>query len=419
MVKKQVKVSVVIPVYNVEKYLRPCLDSVIKQTLQDLEIICVDDASPDSCPQILDEYAERDPRMIVIHLPKNSQQAYARNRGMEIASGKYLYLLDSDDLIEPETLECLYDTAEKEDLDVVFFDSKVIYDSEELRAHHASYPAYRTGEYENKVYTGMDLFKSFIRQDEWTCYVQRQFWRMDFLSKENLSFPEGHEHEDEVFPFEGLLLAKRARYIPEQFFIRRYRENSVMTSGIAPKNFYGYFMCYLQMIDFLEERNIHCEEADFNVARMFDRMIKFYPILKDKYNLEEQFKTYEEKQLFKYFRYSQDTAIYYAAVHPRLIQELKQYRKVYIYGAGQVGKNVLKALLNEEIVPEAFIVTDKTNQPEKIIGIKVKEITEIDDYTDAMVLISTTKKYANEIMEVLKSRNIPHVYRRKYQVNEY
>ena len=103
--KKQVIVSVVIPVYNVEQYLHACLNSVLAQTLQDIEVICVDDASPDSCPQILDEYAERDPRVTVIHLAKNSQQAFARNRGMEIAGGKYLYLLDSDDLIEPETLE--------------------------------------------------------------------------------------------------------------------------------------------------------------------------------------------------------------------------------------------------------------------------------------------------------------------------
>ncbi len=414
--KDQVKVSVVIPVYNVEQYLRACLDSVLAQTLQDIEIICVDDASPDSCPQILDEYAEREPRVTVIHLPKNSQQAFARNRGMEIASGKYLYLLDSDDLIEPETLEYLYALAEKDDLDVIFFDSQVIYDSEELRAHHANYPAYRTGNYEDKIYTGIDLFKSFIRQDEWTCYVQRQFWRMDFLRKENVYFPEGHEHEDEVFPFEGLLLAERARYIPEQFFIRRYRENSVMTSGIAPKNFYGYFMCYLQMIEFLEERNIHCVEADFNVARMYDKMIKYYPMLKEQYNLEEQFKTPEEKQLYQYFRYSQDTKEYYAPVSHRLIQELKQYTKVYIYGAGQIGKVVLKALLSEEIVPEAVIVTDKTNQPEKILGIPVKEITEVDDYADAMVVVSASKKYADEIMKLLENRSIPHVYRRQYQI---
>lgn len=414
--KKQVIVSVVIPVYNVEQYLHACLDSVLAQTLQDIEVICVDDASPDSCPQILDEYAERDPRVTVIHLAKNSQQAFARNRGMEIAGGKYLYLLDSDDLIEPETLEYLYTMAEKDNLDTIFFDSQVIYDSEELESHYANYPAYRTGNYEDKVYTGMELFKSFIRQDEWTCYVQRQFWKMEFLRKENIWFPEGHEHEDEVFPFEGILLAERARYSPKQFFVRRYRENSVMTSGVAPKNFYGYFKCYLQMINFLETRNIHCPEAEFNVARIYDKMIKYYPVLKDQYDLKEQFITPEEKQLYQYFRYSQDTAEYYAPVSHRLIQELKQYKKVYIYGAGQIGKIILKALLKEDVVPEAFIVTDKANQPEKVLNIPVKEITEIDDYTDAMVVVSASKKYADEIMKLLESRSIPHVYRRQYQI---
>ena len=76
----------------------------------------------------------------------------------------------------------------------------------------------------------------------------------------------------------------------------------------------------------------------------------------------------------------------------------------------------LKALLKEDVVPEAFIVTDKANQPEKVLNIPVKEITEIDDYTDAMVVVSASKKYADEIMKLLESRSIPHVYRRQYQI---
>ena len=104
-------VSVIVPVYNCQRFLADCLDSLLAQKLPSFEIICVDDCSPDRCPQILDEYAEREERVKVIHLQKNSQQAFARNRGMEIARGEYLYLLDSDDMIKPETLAELYETA--------------------------------------------------------------------------------------------------------------------------------------------------------------------------------------------------------------------------------------------------------------------------------------------------------------------
>ena len=117
-------VSVIIPVYNVERYLPACLDSVLGQTLRDLEVICVDDCSPDRCGEILDRYPEFDDRVQVIHLQENRRQGFARNRGMERATGKYLYFLDSDDAIEPETLEELYELAERENLDAIFFDSR-------------------------------------------------------------------------------------------------------------------------------------------------------------------------------------------------------------------------------------------------------------------------------------------------------
>ena len=115
------KVSVIIPVYNVEKYLSACLDSVLNQTLQDLEIICIDDCSPDRCGAILNAYAAGNSRIKVLHLSENHLQGYARNRGIEQAAGEYLYFLDPDDAIEPETLRELAGLADRQDLDCIFF----------------------------------------------------------------------------------------------------------------------------------------------------------------------------------------------------------------------------------------------------------------------------------------------------------
>ena len=119
------KVSVIIPVYNVEQYLNQCLDSVINQTLKDIEIICVDDGSTDNSFKMLEEYAQKDNRIKVIH-QKNKGAAAARNEGLYIAQGKYLSFLDSDDFFEIDMLEQMYNCAEKYNTDIVVCKSKVI-----------------------------------------------------------------------------------------------------------------------------------------------------------------------------------------------------------------------------------------------------------------------------------------------------
>lgn len=112
------KVSVVIPVYKVEPYLHRCVESVLTQTLSDLEIILVDDGSPDGCPAICDDYAQKDSRIRVVHKP-NGGLASARNAGMKLATGKWLFFLDSDDWLESDGLESLYAVGEAQQVDFV------------------------------------------------------------------------------------------------------------------------------------------------------------------------------------------------------------------------------------------------------------------------------------------------------------
>ena len=112
------KVSIVIPVYNVEKYLRQCLDSVVNQTLQDIEIICVNDGSKDSSLQIMHEYQAKDPRIKIID-KENSGYGASMNRGFDAATGEYLGIVESDDYAEPDMFEKLYAVAKADDLDVV------------------------------------------------------------------------------------------------------------------------------------------------------------------------------------------------------------------------------------------------------------------------------------------------------------
>lgn len=112
------KISVIIPIYNTGIFLSECVESVRDQTLQDIEIILVDDESPDDAPKICDEYAEKDKRIKVIH-KKNEGLGFARNSGLDIATGEYVIFIDSDDFIQPNMLQTLYDTAKQHDADEV------------------------------------------------------------------------------------------------------------------------------------------------------------------------------------------------------------------------------------------------------------------------------------------------------------
>ena len=114
----QPKVSIIVPVYNTEKYLRRCVNSMVKQTMQDLEIILVDDGSREPCAKLCDEFAEMDARIKVIH-KINAGAGFARNTGLEVATGEYIGFVDSDDYIEPEMYEKLYEAAVRYDVDLV------------------------------------------------------------------------------------------------------------------------------------------------------------------------------------------------------------------------------------------------------------------------------------------------------------
>ena len=114
-----VKVSIIVPIYNVEKYLDRCMQSLLNQTLNEIEIILVDDGSPDSCPTMCDEYAKRDTRIKVIHKP-NGGLGFARNSGLEIATGEFVAFVDSDDYVDLDMYETLYAQAKQLDLDTLY-----------------------------------------------------------------------------------------------------------------------------------------------------------------------------------------------------------------------------------------------------------------------------------------------------------
>lgn len=227
------KVSVIIPVYNVEKYLGECLDSVLRQTLKDIEIICVDDGSTDGSPKMLAEYAAKDSRIRIITQPNGGLSA-ARNAGMDAANGKYIYFLDSDDWIVPDALEQSVEICERDNLDQLVFGCRCLFEDlsmgEELcrkKRRGLTVPPDVMG----KVYDGPDLLKRLYELKCHAVCVPFRIYRLEMLTRAGLRFCVGLVHEDDYFTPLSIIESARIKIIGDEFYARRYRPGSIVTMG--------------------------------------------------------------------------------------------------------------------------------------------------------------------------------------------
>lgn len=405
------RVSVIVPVYDVEAWLPACLDSVLAQTLPDIEVICVNDASPDGCAAILDAYAQRDPRVRVFTLEQNSGQGVARNAGFDNAQGEYVYFLDSDDMIVPEALERLCARADADVLDGIFFDSQVAYDTPALAKRYESYPAVHTGSYPAGAVAGMELFEAFMAQRDWTCYVQRQLWRRSFLQEQGIRFPTWASHEDEAFAFEALAAARRVAFVPEPLFVRRYREGSVMTTKPRLKNFASYFQGMCEMTRFMQERGICSVAADRNIARIYDALVRQHKqLLAEGVDIAARFAGTELLGEYLVFAAVQKAWLHHGMLSKQVLEQVRRVPRVYVYGAGVLAGNVHAALVQDGRVVEGFLVTSAKGNPPALKGHWVRALSDVPIDKDALVVVAVTDGYRAEVEQTLDDAGWQHVY---------
>ena len=227
-------VSVIIPVFNTADYLAQAIESVLNQTLQDLEIIAVDDGSTDGSPEVLKSFGDK----IRIITQPNSGQGAARNRAFAQARGEFVYFMDSDDIILPQTLETCVEICRKDNLDFVFFDGASFGEDLDLNAN-PWFDYHRSAAY-TQVQHGNGIMADMLERGIYRCSVCLCLFRSDFLRKNGISFPEGILHEDEAFAAKAFIRASRTRGIAEEFFLRRVRKESVMTTRFSERNVEGY-----------------------------------------------------------------------------------------------------------------------------------------------------------------------------------
>ena len=246
----QPKTSIIIPVYNVEKYLAECLDSVVNQTMRDIQIICVNDGSPDGSRAILQEYADRDSRIHIIDKP-NGGQSSARNAAYPHIKGKYTLFVDSDDWITPDLCEKTYHKAEESGASITIFFSQ-----RDRKKKVRSITPHEKTSMEEKL-----PFLDFPA-------VWNRLYRTDFLLGHKLYFPEGICFEDNLVNWQAVTLADKIAVVPERLY--HYRRNSGYTTRMWGEHNLHYVPIYNKIRDYLLESGYYAAYREKFISMKLD-----------------------------------------------------------------------------------------------------------------------------------------------------
>ena len=255
---KEIKVSLIIPVYNVEKYIRQCLESAINQTLKDIEIIVVNDGTKDNSMKIVEEYLS-DERIKIVN-KENGGVSSSRNTGMREAQGKYVYFIDSDDFVDKEVLDILYKNSEKEKMDIVF--SNFSYYNDRTKKEKRAKFIFPFKEKINKgyyyLYNGEEI------------NVWNRLYKKEFLEKYNFKFIEGIIHEDQDFGFKTIILAEKIKYVENYGYkYRTEREGSIMSSQKKERNLESVQILKREMSKFFSNVNLN----EFQKIRVYFKLL--------------------------------------------------------------------------------------------------------------------------------------------------
>ena len=240
-----IKFSIIVPVYNTEKWIEECLYSVLSQSIREIEIICVNDGSTDKSKEILQKIASIDNRIIIIN-QKNKGLPATRNAGLNFANGEYLLFLDSDDMFRNDTLIELMKIVNKEKVDIIYFDAFVffmpgmIFDIKKVNYYKR-----------NKSYgfmSGKDLFSNIIMNEQFSDSACLMMIDREWLIKNKIKFIEGIIYEDCIFSLQVMMKSNYTYHINEQFYIYRIRTNSIMNNKIKSINLYSRIIDYKELL---------------------------------------------------------------------------------------------------------------------------------------------------------------------------
>lgn len=422
-----VKVSVILPSLNVVKYIRECVESVVNQTLRDIEIICVDAGSTDGTLEILQEYAKKDSRIRVIVSDRKSY-GYQMNLGMAAATGEYIGIVETDDYVPCEMYEELYQIAVENNVDFVKADFyRFTGQGDKLsKAHY-------------KLTDDVSSYNKVIhikhRQDTFN-YVMNTWsgiYKREFLEKNHIRHNEtqGASFQDNGFWFQTFIYSERAYFCDKPYYMNR-RDNegsSVFSKGKV------YCICdeYQFIYDIISQKREILEDFGFTFAiACFRAYVGNLNRIAEEYKREfilkwaEDFRKFRKEGLLDRdkFNFSQwemlldiinDPEGYYDRVirEKKLFYEkVKKQKNIIIYGAGMIGRRVLNELIYCENPADVlcFAVSHLEDNFDSYKGVAIKDIHDLLDYREkGFVVIGTTALYQEEIADMLSELGFVHV----------
>ncbi len=284
-------ISVIIPVYNVEAYLPQCLDSVLSQSYSDLQVIVIDDGSTDTSGAICDEYAAKDPRVVVIH-QKNGGAAAAKNAGLRVATGKYLSFVDSDDYLEPDAYAHMVSRLEDSKADVIQCAFRDVFPDKAL-PHLAQDTS--------TDFTCIRYLEQYTK--DWTCGL---LWDKLYVRSifDGIFFEEGHKIDDEYFTYRGIMNAKKVIRDNTIVYNYRKRRSSIMRSSSSGEQIVK------DRIDYLSKRRTNVIARFPELRQTFDRhFVEMMVILSRDPLATKESNTIIKRQMRTYFKEKTHTPI--------------------------------------------------------------------------------------------------------------
>lgn len=406
--------SIIIPVYNVEKYLEDCLLSVCNQTFPDYEIICINDCSSDNSSEILNDFLKRSNRIKVLNNKQNLGLSYSRNVGIQNAKGNYILFVDSDDFIENNTLEILHGIIMQ--YPYINFD---FINFQKNRLFEAKYSTKKEN-FPNKNYkTTMTLqnarewFIEAVNSGDLVIGSWSRLYRKEFLLENKLFFYEKMLYEDQLFLLQCVCKANNTISIPNRLYTYRMRERSIMTSMNSIELDSRIIMLAETLAlwkNVKTDKKLDDAIKKYIQENIFDRLIYLLKIFGKKKELE--IGDAADNMLFALLvklcesrMQNRKIRLYYDEINL-----IKQYSKIIIYGAGKIALQLVEELRIYGIEPDYFAVTQKDDL-EEIAGIYIKQIDELISWNEEALVVIAVKNSQQEILETLKRYNYKNIMR--------
>lgn len=264
-------ISIIVPIYKVEKYVEKCIETIINQTYKNLEIILVDDGSPDNCPQICDEYAKKDSRIVVIH-QKNGGLSNARNSGLNIAKGEFIGFVDGDDYIANDMYETLYNAIIHNNAQMSICNFYIVNEKAEKMQNEI-----QTNIKEDvKVFNQQEAMKEMLIDKNIRGYVWTKLFKRECF--ELLRFPEGRNYEDIAISIKCFEKTEKIVYINKQKYYYLQRENSIDHIK-SQKNLSDALEVSYERYKYVKDN--YPEIKEYNVYAFIHRFLCVYKDLKD------------------------------------------------------------------------------------------------------------------------------------------